>query len=156
MFDRRTSYTVLQVYLPSYMIVILSFMALWIPQEAVPARVGLGITTVLTIVYFFGKKGNTSRTLFLLCYLIYCTLCLCNVFEPSVFGLDFNPLHLATCSGQEFRRRPEHITSEDFPKQNSWSQSYDRFCQTMMSSFPWKSEIWQNEPSIFSHWFTQF
>ncbi|XP_020620040.1 gamma-aminobutyric acid receptor subunit rho-1-like [Orbicella faveolata] len=57
-FDRRTSYTVLQVYLPSYMIVILSFMALWIPQEAVPARVGLGITTVLTIVYFLGTVNN--------------------------------------------------------------------------------------------------
>lgn len=64
-FDRRTSYTVLQVYLPSYMIVILSFMALWIPQEAVPARVGLGITTVLTIVYFLGKKTNNSIALLL-------------------------------------------------------------------------------------------
>lgn len=54
-FDRRTSYTVLQVYIPTYMIVILSFMALWLPQEAVPARVALGITTVLTIVYFQDK-----------------------------------------------------------------------------------------------------
>lgn len=54
-FDRRTSYTVLQVFVPSYMIVILSFMALWLPQDAVPARVALGITTVLTIVYFLGK-----------------------------------------------------------------------------------------------------
>ena len=72
-FDRRTSYTVLQVYLPSYMIVILSFMALWIPQEAVPARVGLGITTVLTIVYFFGKKRNNSRALLLRCNLTHCT-----------------------------------------------------------------------------------
>lgn len=64
-FDRRTSYTVLQVYLPSYMIVILSFLALWIPQEAVPARVGLGITTVLTIVYFLGKKRNNQNTSFI-------------------------------------------------------------------------------------------
>lgn len=64
-FDRRTSYTVLQVYLPSYMIVVLSFMALWIPQEAVPARVGLGITTVLTIVYFLGKKRKNSIALLL-------------------------------------------------------------------------------------------
>ena len=55
-FDRRTSYTVLQVFLPSYLIVILSFMALWLPQDAVPARVALGITTVLTIVYFLGRS----------------------------------------------------------------------------------------------------
>ena len=60
-FDRRTSYTILQVYVPSYMIVLLSFMALWLPQNAVPARVSLGITTVLTIVYFLGKLQNTFR-----------------------------------------------------------------------------------------------
>ena len=60
MFDRRTSYTVLQVFLPSYMIVLLSFMALWLPQDAVPARVALGITTVLTIVYFLGKTERRN------------------------------------------------------------------------------------------------
>lgn len=43
------------------MIVILSFMALWIPKDAVPARVGLGITTVLTIVYFLGKRTDNER-----------------------------------------------------------------------------------------------
>ena len=43
------------------MIVLLSFMALWLPQNAVPARVSLGITTVLTIVYFLGKLQNTYR-----------------------------------------------------------------------------------------------
>ena len=58
-FDRRTSYTVLQVFLPSYLIVILSFMALWLPQDAVPARVALGITTVLTIVYFLGRSHRS-------------------------------------------------------------------------------------------------
>ncbi|XP_022786469.1 gamma-aminobutyric acid receptor subunit rho-1-like isoform X2 [Stylophora pistillata] len=58
-FDRRTSYTVLQVYVPSYMIVLLSFMALWIPKDAVPARVALGITTVLTIVYFLGTVNSS-------------------------------------------------------------------------------------------------
>ncbi|XP_029180369.1 gamma-aminobutyric acid receptor subunit delta-like isoform X1 [Acropora millepora] len=57
-FDRRTSYTILQVYVPSYMIVLLSFMALWLPQNAVPARVSLGITTVLTIVYFLATVNS--------------------------------------------------------------------------------------------------
>lgn len=44
------------------MIVLLSFMALWIPKDAVPARVGLGITTVLTIVYFLGKRIRARGT----------------------------------------------------------------------------------------------
>jgi len=34
-------------------------MALWLPQDAVPARVALGITTVLTIVYFLGTVNSS-------------------------------------------------------------------------------------------------
>lgn len=41
------------------MIVLLSFMALWLPKDAVPARIALGITTVLTIVYFLGTVNST-------------------------------------------------------------------------------------------------
>ena len=49
-FRRRIGYSLLQVYAPTFLIVSLSWLSFWISKEAVPARVALGITTVLTIV----------------------------------------------------------------------------------------------------------
>ncbi|KAG8509287.1 Glycine receptor subunit alpha-1 [Galemys pyrenaicus] len=37
------------MYIPSLLIVILSWISFWINMDAAPARVGLGITTVLTM-----------------------------------------------------------------------------------------------------------
>ena len=51
-FKRRTSYIILQVYFPSMLITLLSFIAFWIPKTAVPARITLSVTSVLTIIYF--------------------------------------------------------------------------------------------------------
>lgn len=54
-FKRRLGYSLIQVYAPTILIVILSWLSFWISQEAVPARVALGVTTVLTIVTLMGS-----------------------------------------------------------------------------------------------------
>lgn len=41
------------------MLVVLSWLLFWIPQESIPARVSLGSTTVLSIVTFTGSFRNT-------------------------------------------------------------------------------------------------
>ena len=46
---RRFEFYMIQVYIPSIMIVILSWVSFWIDIHAVPARVSLGLLTVLTI-----------------------------------------------------------------------------------------------------------
>ena len=43
------SYYLLQLYIPSFMLVIVSWVSFWIDRTAVPARVTLGVTTLLTI-----------------------------------------------------------------------------------------------------------
>lgn len=58
-FKRRTSYIILQIYFPSLLITLLSFVAFWIPENAVPARVTLSVTSVLTIIYF--EKAVDAR-----------------------------------------------------------------------------------------------
>ena len=45
---RRFEFYMIQVYIPSIMIVILSWVSFWIDIHAVPARVSLGLLTVLT------------------------------------------------------------------------------------------------------------
>lgn len=47
--ERQMGYYLIQMYIPSLLIVILSWVSFWINIDAAPARVGLGITTVLTM-----------------------------------------------------------------------------------------------------------
>lgn len=54
-FKRRLGYALLQIYIPTIMLVVLSWFSFWIPEESVPARVALGSTTVLSIVTFTGS-----------------------------------------------------------------------------------------------------
>ncbi len=47
--ERQMGYYLIQMYIPSLLIVILSWVSFWIHMDAAPARVALGITTVLTM-----------------------------------------------------------------------------------------------------------
>lgn len=42
-------YYLIQIYIPSSLIVIISWVSFWLNRGATPARVGLGVTTVLTM-----------------------------------------------------------------------------------------------------------
>ena len=57
-FQRRTMYYIFQMYLPCVCIVALSWVSFWIDPDAIPARVGLSITTVLTICYMLGSVNS--------------------------------------------------------------------------------------------------
>uniref|UniRef100_A0A1I7ZC54 Ig-like domain-containing protein n=1 Tax=Steinernema glaseri TaxID=37863 RepID=A0A1I7ZC54_9BILA len=46
---RQFSYYLLQLYIPSTMLVIVSWVSFWLDRTAVPARVTLGVTTLLTM-----------------------------------------------------------------------------------------------------------
>ena len=48
-FVRSMGYYLIQIYVPSTLIVVLSWVSFWLSRDAVPARVALGITTVLTM-----------------------------------------------------------------------------------------------------------
>lgn len=48
-FSRSMGYYLIQIYIPSSLIVIMSWVSFWLNRNASPARVPLGITTVLTM-----------------------------------------------------------------------------------------------------------
>ncbi|XP_070542210.1 glycine receptor subunit alpha-3-like [Ptychodera flava] len=48
--DRELGYYLLQTYIPSILLIILSWVSFWIDIKASPARVALGITSVLTMI----------------------------------------------------------------------------------------------------------
>ena len=56
---RMFEYYLVQLYIPSVLIVILSWVSFWIDIQAVPARVTLGLLTVLTITT--QQSGVTNK-----------------------------------------------------------------------------------------------
>lgn len=56
-FKRQQGFYILQIYTPSSLIVIMSWVSFWINKEASPARVALGVMAVLSI----STIGFTSR-----------------------------------------------------------------------------------------------
>ncbi|KAL3880435.1 hypothetical protein ACJMK2_032673 [Sinanodonta woodiana] len=46
---RQVGYYIVQIFLPSVMIVVLSWVSFWVDIDAVPARISLGVLTVLTM-----------------------------------------------------------------------------------------------------------
>lgn len=48
--SRRSGYYVINIYIPTVLIVFMSMLTFWIPVDAVPGRVTLGVTSLLTII----------------------------------------------------------------------------------------------------------
>lgn len=48
-FKRQFSYYLITIYVPGCMLVIVSWVSFWLDAHAVPARVALGVTTLLTM-----------------------------------------------------------------------------------------------------------
>ena len=46
---RNSGFHLLQTYLPSFIFVLLGWLGLFIPRTSVPGRVGMGMTTILTL-----------------------------------------------------------------------------------------------------------
>ena len=61
---RQIGYHVVQTYIPSTVFVVLGWLSLFIPPESVPGRVGMGMTTLLTLTAMFSSVGDTSLTNF--------------------------------------------------------------------------------------------
>uniref|UniRef100_A0A1I7WYQ9 Neur_chan_memb domain-containing protein n=1 Tax=Heterorhabditis bacteriophora TaxID=37862 RepID=A0A1I7WYQ9_HETBA len=55
------NYYLLQLYIPSTMLVIVSWVSFWLDRTAVPARVTLGVTTLLTMTTQVDIRAHPER-----------------------------------------------------------------------------------------------
>ncbi|KAJ8298190.1 hypothetical protein KUTeg_024721 [Tegillarca granosa] len=79
--DRNIGYFIFQTYLPSILIVMLSWVSFWINHEATSARVALGITTVLTMTTISnGVRSSLPRISYVKAIDIYMVMCFVFVF----------------------------------------------------------------------------
>lgn len=80
---RAIGHHLVQSYLPSILIVVISWVSFWLDVDAIPARVTLGVTTLLTISAESSDKqvsfstGSYLVTVFLL-LLLAVPVCRCN------------------------------------------------------------------------------
>jgi C4-dicarboxylate transporter len=79
--QRLSGYYVIQTYVPSVLIVILSWVSFWIDHRAIPARISLGLLTVLSITTMSsGALSQLPRVSYVKALDVWLATCLTFVF----------------------------------------------------------------------------
>ena len=93
-FVRNIGYYMIQIYIPSGLIVVISWVSFWLDRAATPARVSLGVTAVLTMATLM---SSTNATLPKISYIksidIYLGACFVLIFA-SLLGKSLSFLSL--------------------------------------------------------------
>jgi len=75
---RQIGYHIVQTYIPSAVFVVLAWLSLFIPAESVPGRVGMGMTTLLTLTAMFSSVRQSvprvSYISFLDIWMLFCMI----------------------------------------------------------------------------------
>jgi len=83
--SRDIGFFVIQVYIPSILVVILSWVSFWINVEGSPARVSLGLLTVLTMTTMSaGARSSLPRVSYVKAVDIWMILCMFFVFASLI------------------------------------------------------------------------
>ncbi|KAG7464984.1 glycine receptor subunit alphaZ1 isoform X2 [Megalops cyprinoides] len=112
--ERQMGYYLIQMYIPSLLIVILSWVSFWINMDAAPARVGLGITTVLTMTtQSSGSRASLPKVSYVKAIDIWMAVCLLFVFSAL---LEYAAVNFIARQHKEllrFRRRRRHLKEDE-------------------------------------------
>ncbi|XP_033112950.1 glycine receptor subunit alpha-2-like [Anneissia japonica] len=75
--NRQIGYYIIQIYLPTTLIVVISWLAFWISPDCSPARVALGITTVLTMTtQSAGANSSLPKVSYIKAIDVWMSVCL--------------------------------------------------------------------------------
>ena len=84
-FTRQYGYYIIQVIAPSMLIVVLSWVSFWLNIDAVPARISLGLLTVLTMTtQSSGARASLPKVSYIKAIDIWMATCLIFVFAALV------------------------------------------------------------------------
>ncbi|AWP13214.1 putative glycine receptor subunit alpha-2-like [Scophthalmus maximus] len=113
--ERQMGYYLIQMYIPSLLIVILSWVSFWINMDAAPARVALGITTVLTMTtQSSGSRASLPKVSYVKAIDIWMAVCLLFVFAAL---LEYAGVNFVSRQQKEFlrlrRRQRKNQKDED-------------------------------------------
>lgn len=100
-FKREFSYYLIQIYIPCCMLVIVSWVSFWLDPNAIPARVSLGVTTLLTMAtQISGINASLPPVSYTKAIDVWTGVCLTFVFSAL---LEFALVNYASRSDQHKR-----------------------------------------------------
>nr|XP_027203040.1 gamma-aminobutyric acid receptor subunit alpha-3-like [Dermatophagoides pteronyssinus] len=106
---RNIGYFIFQTYLPSILIVMLSWVSFWINHEATSARVALGITTVLTMTTIStGVRSSLPRISYVKAIDIYLVMCFVFVFAALLEYAAVNYTYWGARAKKKIKPNPQH------------------------------------------------
>ncbi|CAL8308241.1 glycine receptor, alpha 4b [Gadus morhua] len=116
--ERQMGYYLIQMYIPSLLTVILSWVSFWINMDAAPARVGLGITTVLTMTtQSSGSRASLPKVSYVKAIDIWMAVCLLFVFAAL---LEYAAVNFVSRQHKEFfRLRKRRLREQQRQSQGS-------------------------------------
>lgn len=112
---RDIGFFLIQTYIPSILIVILSWVSFWINVDAIPARVSLGLLTVLTMTtQSSGANASMPRVSYIKALDVWMSMCLIFVFTAL---LEFAVVNVISRKGvrtiNPLRRPPPPVQKLD-------------------------------------------
>ncbi|KAG7485209.1 glycine receptor subunit alpha-3-like isoform X1 [Solea senegalensis] len=115
--ERQMGYYLIQMYIPSLLIVILSWVSFWINMDAAPARVALGITTVLTMTtQSSGSRTSLPKVSYVKAIDIWMAVCLLFVFSAL---LEYAAVNFVSRQHKELLRFRRHHRNKSSNNKNS-------------------------------------
>uniref|UniRef100_A0A3Q3D9T8 Glycine receptor, alpha 4b n=1 Tax=Hippocampus comes TaxID=109280 RepID=A0A3Q3D9T8_HIPCM len=109
--ERQMGYYLIQMYIPSLLTVILSWVSFWINMDAAPARVGLGITTVLTMTtQSSGSRASLPKVSYVKAIDIWMAVCLLFVFAAL---LEYAAVNFVSRQHKEFFRLRKKLREQE-------------------------------------------
>ncbi|XP_072113210.1 glycine receptor subunit alpha-3 isoform X2 [Mobula birostris] len=122
--ERQMGYYLIQMYIPSLLIVILSWVSFWINMDAAPARVALGITTVLTMTtQSSGSRASLPKVSYVKAIDIWMAVCLLFVFSAL---LEYAAVNFVSRQHKELlrlqrRKRKSNTHKDDEVRESRFS-----------------------------------
>lgn len=114
--ERSLQFFLIQMYIPSTLIVIVSWLSFWLNANSVPGRVSLGVLTVLTMTTQSSSvNASLPRVSYLKAIDLWMSTCLVFVFAALSEFAVVNFLSRGEFSPQRKERKPVPRAAEPFP-----------------------------------------
>ncbi|KAF4090487.1 hypothetical protein AMELA_G00052810 [Ameiurus melas] len=105
---RSILYFILETYVPSSLLVVLSWVSFWISQSSVPARICIGVTTVLTMTTLMmgARTSLPNANCFIKAIDVYLGICFSFIFGALI---EYAVAHFCTLQHPEYNSAFTHM-----------------------------------------------